>query len=125
MKNVDRRLFIMVAGRAIPIAIGVPYLVACRDSADPITGPDDSNDNNNNVIRSISSVNAGHSHTATIPETDVASTLEKSYGSSSTSGHVHTVTFTQADFDTLRTAGQVTIESSSNSGHQHSFTFAT
>ena len=129
MKDIDRRQFIMVAGRAIPITIGVPYLVACGSTTEPNADPDDNpnnNPNNNNtVITSISSVDAGHSHSASVPEADVASTQERSYGATSASGHVHTVVFTAADFETLRTAGQVVILSSSNSGHTHSFTFAT
>jgi len=129
MKDIDRRQFITVAGRSIPIAIGVPYLVACGSTTEPNADPEDNlnnNPNNNNtVITSISSVDAGHSHSASIPEADVASTLEKSYGATSSGGHVHTVRFTAADFETLRTAGQVTILSSSNSGHSHSFTFNT
>jgi hypothetical protein len=132
MSNIDRRQFIMVAGRSIPITIGVPYLVACSTDAEPMTGPSDpdndpTNDpnNSNSVVTAVSTVDAGHSHNASIPESDVASTQGKSYGASSASGHVHTVTFTAADFETLRTTGQVTILSSSDAGHTHSFTFNT
>jgi hypothetical protein len=126
MKDIDRRQFIMVAGRAVPIAIGVPYLVAC--GSDPIAGPNTPgtpDTPNNTVITSISTVEAGHSHNASLPVNDVSSTQGKSYGATSASGHVHTVMFTAADFETLRTAGQVSILSSSNSGHTHSFTFTT
>ena len=127
MKVINRRQFITVAGRAIPITIGVPYLIGCSNSPESMVGPDGPNPPNDgsDVIVSVSTVNSGHSHNATIPGTDVASTLERSYGSTAASGHTHTVTFTAADFETLRTAGQVTIASSSNSGHTHSLTFRT
>lgn len=129
MKDINRRQFITVAGKAVPIAIGVPYLVACGTATEPMLELDDPNNgngnNNNTVITAISTVDAGHSHSASIPETDVSSTLGKSYGAASASGHVHTVMFTADDFETLRTAGQVTILSSSDAGHSHSFTFTT
>lgn len=125
MKNIDRRQFIVVAGRSIPITLGVPYLVACGTETDPINGPSNPNNPNSDVITSVSTVDAGHSHNASIPETDVSLTQGKSYGASSASGHVHTVTFTAADFETLRTTGEVTIASSSDAGHSHSFTFNT
>jgi hypothetical protein len=121
MDAMDRRRFIKIAGRTVPVVIGVPYVVACANSTEPV----DDTDNTDNAIVSISSVNAGHSHRAEIPNSDVASTGNKNYDSSNSGGHIHTVTFTAADFETLRTDGEVTISSSTNSGHAHSFTFRT
>ena len=130
-RRIEPVTHITVAGRAIAIAVGVPYLVACSSSPESMVGPDDSRSpgdddtDNNSVFASISSVDAGHTHTAQLPSSDVSSTMSKNYPSSSAGGHTHTVTFTADDFDTLRIAGQVTISSSSDSGHTHSFTFST
>ena len=119
MSDIDRRHFIRVAGRAVPIFVGVPLVVGCSSSTEPVEDSDDM------VIVSVSSLNAGHSHSAELPENDLDSAQPKSYGSSSSGGHTHTVTFSEDDFATLRATGQVTIQSSSDSGHAHSFTFRT
>ena len=67
-----------------------------------------------------SSTNSGHSHTITIPNSDLSSTSTKNYTSSST-GHTHTVTLTAAHFDTLSSGCKVTVISSVGGGHTHTW----
>ncbi len=125
MNDIDRRHFVRIAGRAVPIVVGVPYLVGCSSTTDPVDDSDDEGDVDALVIVSVSSVNAGHTHSTELPKDDVALTTSKGYASSSSSGHTHTVTFTSDDFETLRTEGAVTVVSSNSTGHSHSFTFRT
>lgn len=115
MRQTDRREFLYIAGRSLPIVIGVPLLVSCTEDAQ---SPDD-------VIVATSTVNSGHSHTAEMPADDIFLTEAESYESSLESGHTHMIQFTPGDFLTLRDDGEVVIESSTDSGHSHSFTFQT
>ena len=75
------------------------------------------------MIVAQSTVNSGHSHTAELPEADVDSTQNRTYSSSYSSGHIHSVTLTAANYETLRTSGEVTVTSATVSGHTHNFTF--
>ena len=116
--DIERRKFLITVGKAFPVTIGALYLIGCGDHDDPMgTG--------SMVITAQSTVNAGHSHSADVPEADLDSTQSKSYGSTSSSGHTHSVTLTAANFETLRNSGSVTVTSTSNSGHTHNFTFRT
>jgi hypothetical protein len=95
--------------------IGVLYLTSCSDDT---LGLED-------FIVATSTVNAGHSHTAEMPEDDVVLTEAETYESSTASGHTHMVTLTPGDFTTLRTDAVVVVESSIEAGHSHEFTFDT
>ena len=74
-------------------------------------------------ITVTSSVNAGHSHDATIKGTDIdnppaaAKTITTTYAS----GHTHTITLTPQDYETIKNGGEVTVTSSSVGGHTHTF----
>ena len=116
--NMERRKFLVTVGRAFPITLGALYLISCGDDDDPMGA-------GSMVITVQSTVNAGHSHSAGLPEADLESMQSKSYGSSSSGGHTHSVTLTAVNFETLRTSASVTVTSTNNSGHTHNFTFRT
>lgn len=116
--DLNRRRFLVTVGKAFPVTFGGLYLISCGDDGQP-TNP------GSQVIVAQSTVNAGHSHTAELPEADVDSTQNQAYSSSSSGGHIHSVTLTAANFETLRTSGAVTVTSTSVSGHTHNFTFRT
>jgi len=61
----------------------------------------------------------GHTHTITIPDTDIAGGGTHAYETSNNSGHAHQVTFEDSDVDYLAVGCAVTKESTENSGHRH------
>ena len=113
----NRRHFIIEAGKAFPAMAGMVYLVGCdsNSSVDDNPGP-------MNVI-AISSVSVGHTHSSAIPAGDLTSTSSRNYGSSSSSGHSHSVTLAAAQLSTINQGGEVTVTSTSAQGHTHQFTF--
>ena len=73
---------------------------------------------------SVSTVNSGHSHTVTVPLSDLTSTTGRSYTSTATD-HTHMVTLTAGQLSAINGGAAVTVTSSLNSGHTHAFTFQT
>ena len=75
------------------------------------------------AIVSVSTVNAGHTHTTTVPAADIGSTTDRTYTSTATD-HAHMVTLTAANFATIDGGGSVTVTSTNSGGHTHDFTFS-
>lgn len=122
----NRRRFIIQAGKAFPIVAGAVYVVGC-DSNDP-DNSDSGNNNGNNggqptTLRVVSTVDAGHSHSAEVPLSDFNSASNKSYQTSNSGGHVHSVTLSVAQLTTIGGGGIVTVTSTDSGGHTHGFTF--
>ncbi len=69
-----------------------------------------------------SAIAGNHGHVLTIPQTDVDSAADKTYGIMGSSGHDHDVALTAADFMALSGGGEVTIESTDGAGHTHMVT---
>ena len=119
-KRMNRRHFIIRAGKSFPVIAGALYVVGC-DS--------DSNDGGNNnppagmSISVTSSAASGHTHNADVPEADLNSTSSRSYSSSDSNGHQHTVTLSAAQLNSIENGASVTVTSSNISGHTHQFTF--
>ena len=121
----NRRHFIIEAGKAFPIVAGAVYLVGC-DSADANGGSTNNDKNTGNQSMTLtvqSTTNASHSHSAQIPLGDLDSTTNKIYNTSNSSGHFHLVTLSTSQLATIKNGGSVTKSSTNNSGHSHQFTF--
>src|SRR5262245_60274326 len=114
----QRRVFLVQAGKAVPAIAGALYLVGCGDSP---TEP--------SAVASISSVSTtvnAHTHTVGIPASDQMKGAAVSFTSSSTSAHDHTVSFSANQMTTLAQGGTVTVTSTSSTvtgNHTHDFTF--
>lgn len=114
----DRRRFLIEAGKAFPLAAGAWYLVGCGSSP---TAP--------SAVASISSVSTvvnAHTHSVGVPASDQLHPADTTYTSSTDLAHNHMVTLTASDLSTLAAAGSVTVTSTTSSvtgNHRHDFTF--
>jgi len=114
----DRRVFVIQAGKAFPVVAGALYLIACGDSP---TSPSAVAD----VSSTSTNVNA-HTHSANVPSSDQLHPANASYTSSTDSGHNHIVTLTASQLSNIAGGGSVTVTSTSSSvtgNHTHDFTF--
>ena len=114
----DRRTFVIEAGKAFPIVAGALYMTNCGSSpATPSVVAD---------VSSTSTVVNAHSHTANVPASDQLHPADMSYTSSSSLSHVHMVTLTASQLSTIASGGSVTVTSTVSTvtgNHSHDFTF--
>src|SRR5262245_42614292 len=114
----DRRVFIIEAGKAFPIVAGAIYFIGCRGSS---TSPSTVAD-----VQGTSTVANGHTHTANVPASDQLHPADKTYTSSTDSAHNHMVTLTASQLSIVASGGSVTVTSTSSAvtgTHTHDFTF--
>ena len=122
----NRRRFIIEAGKAFPIVAGAVYVVGCDSNSDGTNNANNENNGGSQIMTfsAVSTVVAGHSHSATIPVTDLNSATGKSYQSSNSDAHIHTVTLSSSQLETIGSGTSVTVGSSDSGGHTHQFTFS-
>src|SRR5262245_46257237 len=114
----ERRTFMINAGKAFPVVAGALYLIGCGDSP---TNPSAVAD-----VSSTSTVVNSHSHTANVPASDQLHPADVTYTSSNSLSHVHMVTLTASELSTLAAGGSVRVTSTASTvtgNHQHDFTF--
>jgi hypothetical protein len=114
----DRRVFVIEAGKAFPVVAGALYLIGCSDSTVSPSGVAD--------VQSTSTVVNSHTHTANVPSSDQLHPADKTYDSSIDSGHDHFVTLTASQLTTIASGGAVTVTSTlstTTGNHTHDFTF--
>ncbi len=114
----ERRVFIIEAGKAFPVIAGTLYLIGCGGSS---TSPSAAAD-----ISSTSTVVNAHSHTANVPASDQLHPATTTHTSSTDSAHNHMVTLTASQLSTLASGGSVTVTSTLSTvtgTHTHDFTF--
>src|SRR5437016_4950087 len=102
----DRRVFIIEAGKAFPAVAGALYLIGCGSSP---TSPSAAAD-----ISSTSTVVNSHSHSANVPASDQLHPANTIYTSSTSLAHDHMVTLTASQLSTLASGGSVTVTSTVN-----------
>lgn len=114
----ERRTFVIEAGKAFPVVIGALYLIGCGSNpTSPSTAAD---------VTSTSTLVNGHTHTANVPAADQLHPADTTYTSSATSGHTHMVTLTAAQLTAIASGSAVTVTSTASTvtgNHQHDFTF--
>ncbi len=122
----NRRRFIIEAGKAFPIVAGAIYVVGCDSSSDGNNISNNGNDGGDQLmtLSAVSTHVAGHSHSATIPLSDLDSAAQKSYQSSNADSHTHTVTLSVSQLGIISAGSPVTVLSSNSGGHSHEFTFS-
>jgi hypothetical protein len=114
----QRRVFLLQAGKAVPAVAGALYLIGCGDST---VAP--------SAVASISSVSTtvnAHTHTVGVPASDQMKAVTTTYQSSSSLNHDHMVTLSASQLTTLAQQGTVTVTSTSSAvtgNHTHDFTF--
>jgi hypothetical protein len=114
----QRRVFLLQAGKAVPAVAGALYLIGCGNST---VAP--------SAVASISSVSTtvnAHTHTVGIPASDQMKAATTTYTSSSSLNHDHMVTLSASQLTTLGQQGTVTVTSTSSAvtgNHTHDFTF--
>ena len=115
----NRRAFVLQAGKAVPAVVGALYLVGCGNSSP--SSPSATAD-----IQSTSSVSNGHSHTVGVPASDQMKAVAVVYTSSNVLAHDHQVTLSATQMTTLASGGSVTVTSTNSTvtgNHSHDFTF--
>jgi uncharacterized lipoprotein YajG len=114
----ERRVFVIQAGKVFPVVAGALYLIGCSNST---TSPSATAE-----ISSTSTVVNSHTHSANVPASDQLHPANTTYTSSTDSGHNHMVTLTASQLSTLASGGSVTVTSTVSAvtgSHQHDFTF--
>ena len=114
----ERRVFIIEAGKAFPVIAGALYLIGCGSSSTSPSGVAD--------ISSTSTVVNAHTHNVGVPASDQLHPATTTYTSSSDSAHNHMVTLTASQLSTLASGGAVTVTSTLSTvtgNHSHDFTF--
>ena len=114
----ERRTFVIHAGKAFPVIIGALYLIDCGNNS---TSPSAVAD-----VASTSTVVNGHSHTTNVSASDQMHPANATYTSSTTSAHDHMVTLTANQLSTIAAGGSITVASTVSTvtgTHQHDFTF--
>ncbi len=115
----DRRTFVIRAGKAFPVIAGALYVIGCGSSS--LTSPSSVAD-----VSSTSTVANGHDHTANVPASNQLHPVAMIYTSSSSLNHAHLVALTASQLSTIAAGGSVTVTSASHAvtgNHQHDFTF--
>ena len=113
----DRRTFVIEAGKAFPVVVGALYVIGCGSSTSPSAIAD---------VTSNSTIVNGHAHTANVPASDQLHPAPTTYTSSTSSGHAHMLTLTAAQLEAIASGGSVTVSSTVSTvtgNHQHDFTF--
>src|SRR5262245_26702761 len=114
----ERRVFLIEAGKAFPVVMGALYFIRCGGSS---TSPSSVAD-----VQAVSTVVNAHSHSANVPASDQLHPADTTYTSSSDAGHNPMVTLTADQLRTIAAGGSVTVTSTRSvvtGNHAHDFTF--
>jgi hypothetical protein len=118
MELMERRAFVIEAGKAFPVLVGALYLIGCSSSpTTPSTVAD---------VTSTSTTVNGHSHSVNVPASDQLHPADTTYTSSTSLSHAHMLTLTTGQLTTIASGGSVTVTSTASTvtgNHQHDFTF--
>jgi hypothetical protein len=114
----ERRTFVIEAGKAFPVLVGALYLIGCSSSpSSPSTVAD---------VTSTSTTVNNHSHSVNVPASDQLHPADATYVSSTSLSHAHMVTLNAGQLATIASGGSVTVTSTASTvtgNHQHDFTF--
>ena len=116
--SMERRTFVIEAGKAFAVVIGALYPIGCSSStSSPSTVAD---------VTSTSTTVKGHTRSVNVPASDQLHPTDTTYTSSTSLSHTHMVTLTAAQLATIASGGSVTVTSTASTVtgiHQHDFTF--
>jgi len=113
----NRRVFLIQAGKAFPVVAGALYVIGCDNSTSPSAVAD---------IFSTSTLVNSHTHSVNVPSSDQLHPDMVMYTSSNELAHVHLVALSANQLSTLASGGSVTVRSTSSTvtgSHTHEFRF--
>lgn len=120
----DRKTFIKKTTGALLVSLPVISLIGCSSddtaNGDPNIDPDQADCLVNGA--NATSISSNHGHTLVVSKADIDAGAQKSYAIQGSSGHNHNITLTAANFNTLKTAKSINVESSRDSSHRHDVT---
>ena len=124
----QRRVFLIEAGKAFPVVAGAIYLIGCGNST--VAPSSVANISSTSTVAFSGTANA-HTHDVGIPASDQMKGTTTTYTSSqpnpsSILSHDHMVTLSGSQLTTLAQLGTVTVTSTSSpviANHTHDFTF--
>jgi len=120
----NRKTFIKKAAGTVLVAVPAYALIGCSndDSTDvaPVDDPDATDCLANGA--NATAISSNHGHTLAVSKADIDAGLEKTYSIQGTSGHNHTIVVSADNFNTLKTAKSIQIESSRDASHRHDVT---
>ena len=122
----DRKTFIRKTAGALLLAVPAYALLSCSSSSDDsISTPPPTGGNPDCLANGTnSSISSNHGHSLTVSSADVAAGTEKTYNITGSSGHSHSITVSVANFTTLQSNQQISINSTSGGGHTHNVTIS-
>jgi hypothetical protein len=121
----DRKTFIKKTASAILVAVPVYALLSCSTSSDDSTSNPPNGGNADCLANGTnSSISSNHGHSLTVSSADVNAGAEKTYNITGSSGHSHSVTVSVANFTTLQSNQQISVNSTSGDGHTHNVTIS-
>jgi len=120
----NRKTFIKKAAGTVLVAVPAYSLLGCSNddgtNVDPLEDPSASDCLANGA--NATSITSNHGHTLAVSKADIEAGSDKTYSIQGTSGHNHTIVVTSANFETLKSAKTIQIESSRDSSHRHDVT---
>jgi len=121
----DRKTFIRKTAGVLLLAVLAYALLSCSSSSD------DSNSQLATIITgdclangTISVISNNHGHILTVPKADVIAADWKSYSFTGNADHSHSVMVSSANFTTLKSNLQISVNSTSGDGHTHNATIS-
>lgn len=122
--KMDRKAFIKKTIGTVLVSLPVISLIGCSSddtaNGDPNIDPDATDCLANGA--NATAISSNHGHTLVVSKSDIDAGTQKSYSIQGSSGHNHSITLTSANFNTLKTAKSISVESSRDSSHRHDVT---
>lgn len=122
--KMDRKTFIKKTAGVVLISIPVISFIGCSSddtaNGDPNIDPDAADCLTNGA--NATAISSNHGHTLVVSKADIDAGTQKSYSIQGGSSHNHSITLTSANFNTLKTAKSISVESSRDSSHRHDVT---
>ncbi len=122
--KMNRKTFIKKTVGAMLVAIPAYSLIACSND-DTANGDPNIDIATTDCLANganATAISSNHGHTLVVSSADIEAGTERSYSIQGSSGHNHNITLTAANFNTLRTAKTMRVESSRDSSHRHDVT---
>jgi len=120
----NRKTFLKKSTVAALVAIPAYSLIGCSNDDSTGVAPVEDPDASDCLVNgaNATAITSNHGHTLNVSSADIEAGTDKTYSIQGTSGHNHTIVVTEANFNTLKTAKSIRIESSRDSSHRHDVT---
>ncbi len=120
----NRKTFLKKAAGAVVVAVPAYSLIGCsNDDSTNVAPPEDPSATDclaNGA--NATTITSNHGHSLSVSRADIDAGVAKTYSIQGTSGHDHNITLTAANFNTLKSAKTIQVESTSGGSHRHDVT---